>query len=303
MSDLADLYPGFASHWIDTSAGKLFARSGGAGPPLMLLHGYAQTNVMWHKVAQELAQQFTLVIPDLPGYGWSSAPAAGPDHAPYTKRAMALAMIDLMSWFGYAQFSLAGHDRGGRVAYRLALDHPGRLARLATLDIVPTFAMWHDIDARLAYRIWHWTFLALPAPGPEEVIGRDPVAFWDWKTAPGTKAKSLAPFDRRALDHYRTFFSDPLRIHATCEDYRAGRTTDLAHDEADRTAGKKISCPMLALWGESGIPSETKSPLDTWREWATDVQGFPIDCGHYLPEENPHATAAALLDFFTAPGS
>jgi haloacetate dehalogenase len=301
MSDLADLYPGFASHWIDTSAGKLFVRSGGSGPPLMLLHGYAQTHVMWHQVASALARQFTLVIPDLPGYGWSAVPSAGPDHAPYTKRAMALAMIDVMSSFGYAQFNLAGHDRGGRVAYRLALDHPGRLARLATLDIVPTFAMWHDIDSRLAYRIWHWTFLALPAPGPEEVIGRDPVAFWNWKTAPGTKAKTLAPFDRRALDHYRTFFSDPLRIHATCEDYRAGRTTDLAHDEADRAAGKKISCPMLALWGESGIPSETKSPLDTWSEWATDVHGLPIDCGHYLPEENPRATAAALLDFFTAP--
>jgi haloacetate dehalogenase len=300
MSDLADLYPGFASHWIDTSAGRLFARSGGAGPPLMLLHGYAQTNVMWHKVAPALAQRFTLVIPDLPGYGWSAAPAAGPDHAPYTKRAMAAAMIDIMSSFGYAQFNLAGHDRGGRVGYRLALDHPGRLARLATLDIVPTFAMWHDLDARLAYRIWHWTFLALPAPGPEDVIGRDPVAFWNWKSAPGTKDKSLAPFDRRALAHYHAFFSDPLRIHATCEDYRAGRTTDLAHDEADRAAGRMIAAPLLVLWGDSGIPSETKSPLDTWREWATDVQGFPIDSGHYLPEENPQATAAALMDFFAA---
>jgi haloacetate dehalogenase len=249
-------------------------------------------------VAEDLARQYTLVIPDLPGYGWSAAPQAHPDHAPYTKRAMAVAMIDLMEALGYVRFNLAGHDRGGRVAYRLALDHPGRLIRLATLDIVPTYAMWHDLDARLAYRIWHWTFLALPAPGPEDVIARDPVAFWDWKTAPGTKAKSLAPFDRRALAHYRTFFSDPTRIHATCEDYRAGRTTDLAHDEADRTAGKRISCPMLALWGASGIPSETKSPLDTWREWATDVRGFPIDCGHYLAEENSQATAAALKDFF-----
>jgi haloacetate dehalogenase len=300
MSDLADLYPGFASHWVDTSAGKLFARAGGSGPPLMLLHGYAQTNVIWHKVAEELAQQFTLVIPDLPGYGWSAAPAAGPDHAPYTKRAMALAMVDLMEALGYVHFNLAGHDRGGRVAYRLALDHPSRLARLATLDIVPTYAMWRDIDARLAYRIWHWTFLALPAPGPEAVIGRDPAAFWDWMTAPGTKAKSLAPFDPRALAHYRAFFSDPLRIHATCEDYRAGRTTDFTHDEADYAAGVKIGCPMLALWGESGIPSETRGPLDIWREWATEVQGFPIDCGHYLAEENPRATAAALLNFFTA---
>jgi haloacetate dehalogenase len=298
MSDLEDLYPGFASHWIDTSAGRLFARMGGSGPPLMLLHGYAQTNVMWHRVAPELAQRFTLVIPDLPGYGWSAAPRAGADHAPYTKRAMAVAMIDIMSALGYAQFNLAGHDRGGRVGYRLALDHPGRLARLATLDIVPTFAMWHGIDARLAYRIWHWTFLALPAPGPEDVIARDPVAFWDWKTAPGTKAKSLAPFDRRALAHYRAFFSDPLRIHATCEDYRAGRTTDLAFDEADYKAKKKIACPVLAIWGESGIPSESENPLKVWKDWAKDVSGFPVDCGHYLPEENPDATTKALLEFF-----
>jgi len=163
---------------------------------------------------------------------------------------------------------------------------------------VPTYAMWHDLDARLAYRIWHWTFLALPAPGPENIIGGDPVAFWDWKTAPGTKARNLGAFDPRALAHYRAFFSDPLRIHATCEDYRAGRTTDLAHDEADREAGTKIACPMLALWGASGIPSETRSPLDTWRDWASEVRGFAIDCGHYLPEENPPATAAALIDFF-----
>ena len=144
-----------------------------------------------------------------------------------------------------------------------------------------------------------WTFLSLPAPFPEEVIGRDPVAFWDRKTAPGTRIKSLDAFDPRALQHYRTFFSDPLRIHATCEDYRAGRTTDLKYDEADRKAGKKIGCPLLALWGAAGIPSEAEAdPLATWREWATDVRGFAIDCGHYLPEENPEATAKALLEFF-----
>jgi haloacetate dehalogenase len=298
-SDLADLFPGFASHWIDTRAGRIFARAGGSGPPLMLLHGYAQTNVMWHRIAPALAQRFSLVIPDLPGYGWSDVPEAAADHAPYTKRAMAAAMVEVMEKLGHVRFALAGHDRGGRVAYRLALDNPGRLTRLATLDIVPTWHMWHDLDARLAYRIWHWTFLALPAPGPETVIGRDAVAFWDWKSAPGTKAKDLSAFDRRALAHYHAFFQDPSRLHATCEDYRAGRTTDLAHDEADRAAAKKIDCPLLALWGAAGIPSETKSPLDTWRQWASDVRGFAIDCGHYLPEENPEATARALLEFFS----
>jgi haloacetate dehalogenase len=299
MSDLADLFPGFASHWIDTAAGRIFARAGGSGPPLMLLHGYAQSNVMWHKVAPQLAQRFSLVIPDLPGYGWSDAPRAAADHAPYTKRATAAAMVEVMEKLGHARFALAGHDRGGRVAYRLALDNPGRLTKLATLDIVPTWHMWHDLDARLAYRIWHWTFLALPAPGPETVIGRNAVAFWDWKSAPGTKAKDLSAFDPRALAHYHAFFQDPDRLHATCEDYRAGRTTDLAHDEVDRAAGRKIDCPLLALWGASGIPSETNSPLDTWRQWATDVRGFAIDCGHYLPEENPEATAQALVEFFT----
>ena len=275
------------------------ARSGGKGPPLLLLHGYAQTNVMWHRVAPLLADRFTLVIPDLPGYGWSSVPEAEADHAPYDKRSMANAMVELMEKLGHVRFRFAGHDRGGRVAYRLALDHPGRLLQLATLDIVPTYNMWHGIDARLAFRIWHWTFLSLPAPFPEEVIGRDPVAFWDRKTAPGTRIKSLDAFDPRALQHYRTFFSDPLRIHATCEDYRAGRTTDLKYDEADRKAGKKIGCPLLALWGAAGIPSEAEAdPLATWREWADDVRGFAIDCGHYLPEENPDATAKVLLDFF-----
>src|SRR5271165_4808372 len=172
MPDLADLYPGFAAHWIDTSAGKIFARMGGDGPPLLLVHGYPQTNVIWHKVAPILAQYFTLIIPDLPGYGWSAVPRAGPDHAPYTKRAMALAMIDLMEALGFAHFALAGHDRGGRVGYRLALDHPGRLAKLAVLDIVPTYTMWHSMDRALAYKVWHWTFLALPAPFPETLIGK-----------------------------------------------------------------------------------------------------------------------------------
>jgi haloacetate dehalogenase len=298
MPDLADLYPGFDSKWANTSIGKIFTRVGGKGPPLMLLHGYAQTNVMWHKMAPELAKQFTLVIPDLPGYGWSAAPHAEADHAPYTKRAMAKVMVELMEKLGHARFRLAGHDRGGRVSYRLALDHPGRLEKLAVLDIVPTYAMWHNMDARLASRVWHWTFLALPPPFPETMIGSNPVHFWDWKTAEGTKTKDLSVFDPRALAHYRTFFKDPARIHATCEDYRAGRTTDLAHDEADHKADRKIDCPLLVLWGETGIPSQTKSPLKAWQPWSDDVRGHAVDCGHYLPEENPKATTEALMEFF-----
>ena len=301
MADLADLHPGFASRWIPTAAGRIFARTGGAGPPLLLLHGYPQTNVMWHRVAPALAQRFSLIIPDLPGYGWSDAPTADAGHAPYTKRAMAAAMIEVMEALGYVHFRLAGHDRGGRVAYRLALDHPGRADRLAVLDIVPTRTMWHRMNARLAMRVWHWLFLAQPAPFPETVIGKDPLYFFDLRAALGTRVKSLSAFDPRALAHYHAFFQDPLRIHVTCEDYRAGRTTDLAHDEETRALGSKITCPVLAIWGGAGgIPAELEGPLDSWREWATDVRGFAIDSGHYLAEEAPEATAAALIEFFGA---
>ena len=222
MSDLADLFPGFASHWIDTSVGKIFARSGGSGPPLLCLHGYPQTNVMWHQVAPELARHYTLIIPDLPGYGRSDAPESKPDHAPYTKRAMAAVMIEVMEALGHARFDLAGHDRGGRVAYRLALDHPGRLNRLATLDIVPTLVMWEAMNAKLAMRAWHWTFLAQPAPLPELMLGKAANEYFDL-LAEKWLAGNAKAFDARAIAHYRASFTDPPRIHASCEDYRAGQ--------------------------------------------------------------------------------
>jgi haloacetate dehalogenase len=208
-------------------------------------------------------------------------------------------MIEIMEKLGHVRFRLAGHDRGGRVAYRLALDHPGRVERLATLDIVPTHAMWHGMDKNLAMKVWHWMFLAQPYPLPEMLIGKAPVEYLDWKMASWTKTKDLSAFDPRALAHYRAFFSDPSRIHATCEDYRAGQTSDLAADERDHAAGNKIACPMLALWGAAGIPSETAGPLKIWREWAANVEGKAIDSGHFLAEENPQATAAALVEFFT----
>jgi haloacetate dehalogenase len=297
MSDLADLFPGFASHWIDTAAGRIFARSGGSGPPLLLLHGYPQTHVMWHRVAPELARRFSLVLADLPGYGWSDAPVSGAGHAPYDKRSMAAAMVELMEQLGHVRFRLAGHDRGGRVAYRLALDHPGRLERLAVLDIIPTHAMWQRMDADMAMRVWHWPFLAQAHPLPEMLIGKAPVEYLDWKMASWTKAKDLSAFDPRALAHYRAFFQVPDRIHATCEDYRAGRTTDLQLDEADHAAGRRIAVPLLALWGSAGIPSAS-GPLAIWRDWAADPAGQAIDSGHFPCEENPQSTAAALLGFF-----
>jgi haloacetate dehalogenase len=222
MPDLADLFPGFAAHWIDTGAGRIFARSGGSGPPLLLLHGYTETNVMWHRVASALAESFALVIPDLPGYGWSAVPEADAKQAPYDKRSMAKAMVEVMEQLGHVRFRLAGHDRGGRVAYRLALDHPGRVERMATLDIVPTYDMWQGMDANMAMKVWHWPFLAQPYPLPEMLISKAPVDYLEWKMASWTKAKNLSAFDPRALEHYHASFSDPLRIHAQCEDYRAG---------------------------------------------------------------------------------
>ena len=216
MSDLADLYPGFESKWIDTEVGRLFARVGGDGPPLLLLHGYTETNVMWHRVAPALAQRFSLVIADLPGYGWSAAPKADAQHEPDSKRAMARVMVELMERLGHVRFRLAGHDRGGRVAYRLALDHPGRLERLAVLDIVPTYDMWHGMNMNMAMKVWHWPFLAQPYPLPEMLIGKAPVEYLEWKMASWARAKDLSAFDPRALDHYRAAFSDPHRIHAHC---------------------------------------------------------------------------------------
>jgi haloacetate dehalogenase len=298
MSDFADLYPGFAERRIDTSAGEIFARIGGKGPPLLLLHGYTQTHVMWHRVAPVLGERFSLVIPDLPGYGWSTAPAADATHAPLDKRSMARAMVEIMAACGAARFRLAGHDRGGRVAYRLALDNAACVERLATLDIVPTYNMWQGMDRNMAMKVWHWPFLAQPEPLPEMLIAKAPVEYLEWKMASWTKAKNLSAFDPRAVDHYRAAFSDPRRIHAHCEDYRAGQAADFTNDEADHKMGKTIQCPMLALWGSAGIPNETGGPLEMWRRWAAQATGQPIDSGHFLTEENPSATTRALVEFF-----
>jgi haloacetate dehalogenase len=255
---------------------------------------------MWHRVTPVLAKRFSLVIPDLPGYGRSAVPQADETHAPYDKRSMAKVMIEVMEKLGHVRFRIAGHDRGGRVAYRLALDHPGRVEQMATLDIVPTYDMWHGMNCNMAMKVWHWPFLAQPEPLPEMLISKAPVEYLEWKMTSWTKAKNLSAFDPRALDHYRAAFSDPLRIHAQCEDYRAGRYADLANDEADRAKGKTIGCPLLALWGGVGIANETGGPLKIWKQWAPGATGKPIDSGHFLTEENSEATTAALLEFFTA---
>ena len=300
MSDLADLFPGYASEWISTRTGRMFARVGGSGPPLLLLHGFSETHVMWHRVAPRLADAFTLIIADLPGYGWSDMPESDAEHTPYTKRAMALSIVEAMEQLGYAQFALAGHDRGGRVSYRLALDHPGRLSRLAVLDILPTYDYWQKMDRLYALKIYHWAFLAQPYPLPETLIGGNPDFFLRQKMASQTKTKDLSAIDPRALEHYLAAFRDPSRVHAMCEDYRAGAYADFEHDRMDRDAGNGITVPMLALWGDAGIARAAATPLDTWNNWATHVTGMPINSGHFLCEEDPDATATALREFFTA---
>jgi len=297
-SDLPDLFPGFAARTVTTGGADIFLRTGGNGPPLLLVHGYPQTHAMWHRIAPTLAEHFTLVIPDLRGYGQSSVPESDPSHAAYSKRTMAQDMVAVMAALGHERFNIAGHDRGGRVAYRLALDTPEAVERIAVLDIVPTHAMWHDFTVNLAMKVYHWLFLAQPQPLPEMLIEKAPVAYLDYTISSWTKLKSLEAFDPGALAHYRAFFSEPERIHACCEDYRAGQTYDLKADEADVAAGNRIVAPLLALWGAAGIPGETEGPLGIWRRWATDVTGIAIDSGHFVCEENPTDTAKALLDFF-----
>ena len=297
MTGLPDLFPGFESRTYATRRATIFARLGGEGPPLVLLHGYPQTHVMWHRLAPSLSQHFSLFIPDLRGYGASSAPEDDAEHSVYSKRAMAEDVCDVMDALGHRRFMICGHDRGGRVAYRLALDEPSRVKRLAVLDIIPTYNMWHGLSPRLAMKSVHWTFLAQPEPWPERMIGADPMAWLEDKLGSWNGVKSLSPFAPEALAHYRAFFSQPQRSHATCADYRAGASYDLAADEADRAAGKLIQCPMLALWGAAGIPAQSGDPLEIWRAWASDVKGRAVDSGHFLPEEAPDETLAHLLPF------
>lgn len=289
-----DLFPGFRAETIDCGGIAIHCRVGGEGPPLLLLHGYPQSHATWHRVAPALAGGMTCVVADLPGYGDSGAPAPGEHHFPYTKRAMGQTMAQLMQELGFRRFSLLGHDRGARVAYRLALDQPERVERLGIVEVIPTSEMWARFDAAMAMRTYHWTFLAQPAPLPERMIGADPIAYLDWTLARWAKGRSLDAFDPRALAAYRRAFAEPERLRAMCEDYRAGAGLDRAHDEADRAAGRRIRAPLRLVWSSRGFPAATGDPLGIWRGWAEDVSGTEVDAGHFAQEENP----AALLDAF-----
>jgi haloacetate dehalogenase len=290
----------FTAAEIQTGETSIFVRSYGSGPPLLLLHGFPQTHLMWRSVALLLARDFAVVCADLRGYGNSGCPLSTPDHAPYAKRALARDMLTVMERLGFPRFSVAGHDRGGRVAYRLALDHPDRVERLAVLDILPTETVWERADARFALAYWPWSLLAQPEPLPERILMATPEAIVDDALGGWGSPSAVFPAEVRAA--YVQALRDPSHAHAICEEYRAAATIDRAHDQADRASGRRIVCPLLALWSAHG-PLDTwyveeAGPIALWRLWCDDVQGHSLDAGHFFPEEVPEQTADALKRFF-----
>jgi haloacetate dehalogenase len=293
------MFEHFTTATIDIEATTIFVRYAGSGPPLLLLHGFPQTHIMWRDVAPALAADFTVVGADLRGYGGSGTPASTPDHVPYAKRAMASDMVQVMSALGFDRFAVAGHDRGGRVAYRLALDHPDRVERLALLDVIPTTEVFERADARFALGFWPWSLLAQPAPLPETLIAAAPEAIVDNALSQwGTDASAIID-DARAA--YIEALRSPDHVHAICEEYRAAAGVDRAHDDADRREGRTIACPVLALWSEGGPLdqwyADAGGPLGILRRWAPAVSGHAVGGGHFFPEQRPADTAAALRGF------
>lgn len=285
------MFDGFTLEQRDTGEATLRVRHGGDGPPVLLLHGHPQTHVMWHRVAPQLAQRFTVVCPDLRGYGESSKPPTTDDHEPYSKRAMARDMISLMEQLGHERFCVAGHDRGGYVSYRLALDHPERIAKLAILDIVPTFEAWRRANDRFMLKWWHWAFMAQPAPLAESFFGANPDAYYF--------RSGRDRFDPAALVDYLRAVHNLETVHAMCEDYRANATFDREADAADVASGTKITCPTLVLWAKhDDLEDLYGDPLAIWRDWAVEVRGRGLESGHYLAEERPDEVATELTAHF-----
>jgi haloacetate dehalogenase len=297
-------FDGFEARDFALRGARIHARVGGTpgAPPLLLVHGFPQTGALWQRVAQRLAPHFRLVLPDLRGYGGSAqALPATPDHASHSKRAMAQDLVALMQALGHERYGVCGHDRGGRVAHRLALDHPQAVRRLALIDIAPTLDMYQGTDMRFASAYYHWFFLIQPAPHPERMIGADPVAYLRWKLG-GWGSGAASDFrEPEAVAEYVAAFSRPEAIHGACEDYRASFGIDLEHDRAARAAGHKIACDTLLLWGQRGVVHALFDPLALWRaQCAAGLEGVAMPAGHYIPEELPEATAERLLRFFGA---
>ncbi len=289
------MFDGFDEFDLPIDGARIHVRTGGTGPALLLLHGYPQTGAMWHKVAARLRDRFTLVVADLRGYGRSSKPPTDADHAPYAKRAMALDMVQVMARLGHDRFLIGAHDRGARVAHRLMLDHPGRVAGGVLLDIAPTREMYAGTTDAFARAYWHWFFLVQPAPFPERLIGGDPEFYWRKKC--GSGSAGLTPFTPEALADYLAAWT-PETIHASCEDYRAACGIDLRHDDED--GGRRVLCPLRVLWGEQGVIGRCFDALAEWRKRAADVTGRALPGGHYLAEELPDLVAQEIIDFAAA---
>ena len=283
----------FAQSRIATSGAEINVRTGGAGPPLLLLHGYPQTMAMWHKIAPGLAEDFTVVLADLRGYGDSSKPPGGEHHMNYSKRAMAQDQVEVMAALGHERFFVVGHDRGARVTHRMALDHAERVLKAAVLDIAPTLTMYERTDMAFATAYYHWFFLIQPFDLPERLIGADPDFYLEHKNGAWSQVANC--FTAEALAEYKRCFNNPETIHATCEDYRAAASIDLDHDRADHA--RKIACPLLVLWGAGGVVGRSYDVLSVWGERAVNVQGRALACGHYLAEEAPEETLAELRAF------
>ncbi|MGF2733636.1 alpha/beta fold hydrolase [Marinobacter sp. DUT-1] len=287
----------FQYQQIDVGDVTINVAHGGSGRPLLLLHGYPQTHLMWHKVAPALLRDFHVICPDLRGYGDSSKPDSDAEHSAYSKRQMATDMVALMQSLGYREFSVAGHDRGARVTHRLCLDYPDAVERACVMDIAPTLHMFEHTDQAFATGYYHWFFLIQPDGLPEHMIGQDPDYYLREKlrrwSAPGAR------FDPEAVAEYVRCFSSSEAIHASCEDYRAAATIDLQHDRADRDRGHKVPCPLLVLWGSKGFVNRTYDVKAVWRNYANDVKAEALECGHFLPEEVPEAVITRMRRFFT----
>jgi len=287
------LFPGFERRRVRTSGATINLVTAGVGPPVLMLHGYPQTHAMWHKIAPELARRYTVVCPDLRGYGDSSKPKGLPDHSNYSKRAMARDMMEVMDALGHRTCHLVGHDRGARVAHRLARDHPRRVRTLTVLDISPTLKMYESTDMAFARAYYHWFFLIQPPPLPEKLLAGH-VPFYILGRI-GRSPGGLKHFSKAAVREYVRAFRDARTIHATCEDYRAAASIDLEHDRKDRR--RKLAIPVLALWGKYGVIERVFDPLADWREVAKNVTGRALACGHFLPEEAPRQTLAEIRRF------
>jgi haloacetate dehalogenase len=290
-------FEGFTVEHVKVSDGSMRLRRGGSGPPLLLLHGNPQTHAMWHLVAPELAKRFTVICPDLRGYGASLKPPATEDHAPYAKKAMAKDMVEVMAHFGYSRFFVGSHDRGARVAHRLALDYPERVEKLAVLDIVPTIEHFERADMKFGLGYYHWFWFAQPHPFPEDLINAAPETWFLAHTSRGAKSKDF--FHPEAFADYLACARNPEMIRGMCEDYRAAASIDLDHDRASRAAGTKIQCPLKVLWGAKGAIGRWYDPLAIWRQYcAAEVSGAEVNSGHYLAEETPAEVLAHFRSFF-----